>query len=552
VSGGSQPKGVQHIILLSIDDLRFDAISCEHDDRYLRRYGLASMRHTQVLDRIAAEGVRVRQAISAAPYTTASHATMLTGCYPPRHGVRAFLASPLPTSVKTIAERLRELGYRTVGAIDFRELFDLIELSRGFDHVIQANDAALFEFLGTTRQERVFLFGHFVDVHPPYSESLSPPCEGYNDEAYREKARLAELLGLPNSLPPNATRADLIALSNRIRLHCEDRAIADTVQFPRYLKGVNKFDDGRLRFFLEGLRARGWLENTLLIITSDHGQAPLPSWKRANRHIPQKFDHGESVAEELIRVPLIFWARGLLPAGRMIDTQVSLADLAPTIMEYAGATRQPDASDGASLRGLLEGTLGPSSSGAYSEAWYHDRAELSAFLKRSTAAGRIVEQGYETFLFQASLRMPPHKYVETGGALNEDEKMLDEAAFARWAIRKVLGHIEDPVEVDRAVAALHDGVSRERLVAEFKDSHFHREALYDLESDPFEEVNLLGLEVAWRLFHGETRFTPIADSLRSRLREVQVRTEAADPQRFRDDEAMDRVSERLRLLGYID
>ncbi len=544
--------GVRRIILLSIDDLRFDALSCEQDTRYLRRYGLEGTRSTPTLDGIAAGGVRIRQAIAAAPYTPASHASLLTGCYPPRHGVRAFLRNGLSPSVTTIAERLRAAGFRTIGAVDFHELFDLVGLSRGFEQVIRADDRALWEALESRSDDRLFLFVHFVDVHPPYGESLCPPHDSYNDDAYDDEERIAQVLGLAHFLPPDRARSDLVALSNHVRRYCEDRAIADTIQFPRYLRGVNKFDAGRLRGFLGRLRSLGMLDGVLLIITSDHGQAPLPSWRRANRRIPQKFDHGEALIEELIRVPLIFSAPGRLPAGRVLDVQVSLVDLAPTILAWAGVPCSPEAVDGVSLVEVLEGGRQSSPAEAYSEVWYHDRVELSAFLKRSVAARRILEDGYETFLFQASLRTPRYKYVQTGCDLDADEMALGDECFARRAIRKVLGHVEEPEEVRRAVAALEEGRPRAALIAEFRDRHLHRRSLFDLLRDPYEEVNLLGLDLTQRALNGHGEFAATADQLEKALRKAQDHAPVYADQAAGTEADLEKVSERLRLLGYID
>lgn len=452
----------------------------------------------------------------------------------------------------TIAERLKPAGYRTIGAIDFHELFDLLGLSRGFDQIIRADDRALWEALASHHEEPLFLFAHFVDVHPPYGASLCPPHDGYNDDAYDEEADAARVLGLSHVLPEGRTRSDLIALSNHVRRYCEERAIADTMQFPRYLAGVNKFDGGRLQYFLGRLRSLGMLDGALLIVTSDHGQAPLPSWKRANRQIPQKFDHGEALIEELIRVPLLFNAPGRLPAGLALDVQVSLVDLVPTILEHAGLPCPPDEVDGVPLAGLLEGRQKAGPAEAYSEVWYHDRSELSTFLKRSVAAKKILEEGYETFLFQASLRTPQYKYVETGSDLTADEMVLDDEQFVRRAIRKLLGHVEDPGELARLTATLRGGITRASLIADFRDRAFHRRSLFDLLRDPYEEVNLLGVDLADRARNGQGQYTRTADTMERKMREIQDRAGVHAFQTIDAEADLEKVSERLRLLGYID
>jgi hypothetical protein len=393
---------------------------------------------------------------------------------------------------------------------------------------------------------------HFVDVHPPYGESLCPPHDDYNDDAYDAEERAARALGLSRFVPEGRTRSELIALSNHVRRYCEDHALADIVQFPRYLAGVNKFDGGRLRCFLEQLRALGMLDGALLIATADHGQAPLPSWKRANRQIPQKFDHGEALIEELIRVPLLFSAPRRLPAGRALDVQASLADLVPTILEYSGIPYPAGEIDGVSLVRLLEGKQNHGREEAYSEVWYHDRTELSAFLKRSIAAKGILEDGYDTFLFQASLRTSQYKYVETGSDLTAGDLVVDDEQFARIAIRKLLGRVEDSGEVARVTATLRAGLPRASLIADFRDRHFHRRQLFDLPRDPYEEVNLLGVDLANRARDGQEEYTPIAEAMERTLREVQGRAVVPAFQTTATAADLEKVGERLRLLGYID
>lgn len=525
---------VRRIILISIDSLRFDAIGCESDTRYLDRYELAASRCTPTLDALAAEGVRIRQAISAASWTPVSHATMFTGCYPPRHGVRTLIGEGLSSSVRTVAERLRGLGYRTIASIDLLELFRLARLTRGFDHVMKADDRALFTLLEARRDEPFFLFVHFEDVHWPYGESPCPPWDGYGDDAYDEEIRCARELGLGGRERAALTRSQLFELAVQVVRHCQERAIADTVMFPRYLRGVNKFDGGRFRVFVERLRTLGVLDGALLIVTADHGEAALPAHKRADRGIPQKFCHGEAVTEELIRVPLIVRAPGRLPAGRVLDVQVSLADLAPTILEYAGA-RPPQGIDGVGLRSLLEGAVETARPDAYSETWYHNHEQLEVALQRSKEAGRVVARDDDAFLFQASLRTPRYKYVETGDDLTDAERALPDAEFARVAIRKLLGRVETSIEWNATVTVLRQGTSRDAVIAALRARHFHRRALYDLSADPWEDVNLLGADVASRVLGGQARYALVAEPLGRRLRAIQGRPEQDDVQEVVQD-----------------
>ena len=151
---------------------------------------------------------------------------MLTGRFPPSHGMRAFLAGALPASVPTLAEAFARAGFHTVSAIDFGPMFALLGLDRGFEHRFAADDAALFEHLAESSDEPLFLFMHIGDVHPPVGESFDEPREGYNEESYVELERLASELGLraePLPHDPEARRRAAVALSNRVRMWADQR-----------------------------------------------------------------------------------------------------------------------------------------------------------------------------------------------------------------------------------------------------------------------------------------------------------------------------------------
>ncbi len=86
---------MKNIILIVIDDLRFDALSCNEEKTYLKSYNLEKYPCTPYINRFAREGIRFTQCISVGSYTPSTHASIFTGLYPPKHGIRAFLKHPL-------------------------------------------------------------------------------------------------------------------------------------------------------------------------------------------------------------------------------------------------------------------------------------------------------------------------------------------------------------------------------------------------------------------------------------------------------------------------
>jgi arylsulfatase A-like enzyme len=543
----------RRVILISIDDLRFDALSCVEETRYLDRFGLAAFRDTPQLDALAARGVRFTQAVSTCSYTPPSHATMLTGRFPPAHGVRAFLVNPLPQSVPTLAEEMARGGYETVAAIDFGPMFTLLGLDRGFSTRFSADDQALLAHVRERRDEPLFLFMHIGDVHPPVGESFDEPRVGYNEESYAELERLASALGLVFAPLPDAgpeRRSAAVALSNRVRTWADDRGVTPSIELPRYLAGVNKFDTGRLAVLLESFEREGLLDDALLIVLSDHGQGTIPGWSMGDTRTPVKFDHGEVLLEELIRIPLIVAGAGVV-GGRTVDAQVSLADVAPTIADWA----RVDPPEGAQGRSFLPALVGEAmdDSVAYAEVWYHDRLALGRYLKRCLAAGELLSTGYETFLHQRAVRTPSLKYVMRGSELTEEDWSLPDTEFVHACFQKLVARVASFDVIAELAGQLRDGVlTRPRLVEDLQLRDANREALYNLADDPHETANLLLVDRSLAVVGVERDHAAIAEE----LARTAARIEAGGPLLGSDLEHggtdMALIESRLRDLGYVE
>src|SRR5208283_2580115 len=125
---------MKNIILISIDNLRFDCVGYQPDKKELIKYDVLRNLETPTLDLIAERSLCFTHCISTNTYTTAAHASMLTGLYPPGHGIRAFYEKKLSKDVYTLAEILKVFGYETVMMTDVASLFQPLELHRGYHH----------------------------------------------------------------------------------------------------------------------------------------------------------------------------------------------------------------------------------------------------------------------------------------------------------------------------------------------------------------------------------------------------------------------------------
>jgi arylsulfatase A-like enzyme len=317
----------RNLVLISIDTLRPD---------FLGAYGHARAT-SPALDALARSGVLFETAQSTAPWTLPAHGSLLTGLYPSRHGVIGELG--LPYEVATLAEILAAAGFQTAAIVNSHHLSPRYGLDRGFASFRYAvefptpaepsvvGDWAR-EWIGEAPREPFFLFLHFYDVHSDY-RSL-PEVE----------ARFVAPYAGPVD---GSTRQLMLYREGRFPLDAADRR--HLVQL--YEAGVRQMDDGIARL-LADLERAGLREQSLLVVTSDHGEEFLEHGDVL---------HGRTQYEEMLRVPLLFNGPGL-PAGRRVVEPVSLVDVVPTVLAQLGVPA-PSELDGRDLAPLWRGEAPP-------------------------------------------------------------------------------------------------------------------------------------------------------------------------------------------------
>jgi arylsulfatase A-like enzyme/Tfp pilus assembly protein PilF len=312
-------RGDLNVVLITIDTLRTDRLSC---------YG-SDLVNTPHIDGFANEGVLFTNAATTVPFTLPAHSSILTGLYPPGHGVRENVGYTLDDRVPTLAEILAQSGWSTAGFVSAFVLDSRWGIGRGFDHFFDDFDLSGFDTPNLSSVQRrgdetvaeairwldrrpegrpFFLWLHLYDPHDPYD----PP------EPYRT------------------------AFANRPY----DGEVAYTDSLV-----------GELRTALED---RGLLASSVVILTSDHGEG--------------LGDHGESshgffLYDTTVHVGLIVRLPGASPAGRIVDAAVSHVDLVPTILDAVGLDL-PEPVHGVSLMPLIEGGAAGTSRGVYSESLY--------------------------------------------------------------------------------------------------------------------------------------------------------------------------------------
>ncbi len=272
--------GDANVLLITVDTLRADHVGA---------YGYRQIR-TPAIDALADTGVLFENAITPAVMTLPSHASILTGLYPPAHGIRDNGDFRLNQSILTLAESLRARGLFTgavVGSFVLDSMFGLDQGFQSYDDTLpepQGNASFLAErparavteaalrFLESAQGARFFLWVHYFDPHHPYL-APSPFREQYPRQGY-------------------------------------DAEIA--------------YVDSEVGRLLAWLATAGARDKTLVVLVADHGEG-------LNDH--GEHSHGVFIYDETIRVPMILSFPPHLPAGRRVGATASTVDLMPTILD---------------------------------------------------------------------------------------------------------------------------------------------------------------------------------------------------------------------------
>ncbi len=326
------PDRRQNVLLIVVDTLRADRLS---------PYGCATGR-TPCLSRLAREGILFSRAIAPSSWTIPSMAALFTGYYPHRLGVQWDLLggkSRIPAGVSTITEDFAAAGYVTAGFVANYVLAPEQGYGRGFDsyylapykdHSVTAETLGrrALDWLRDRGDQRVFCYMHYMDPHSPYD---APGPDGLT--------RWGRRPFVPDQMP--GWRDGNVWGLTVGREQVEDEE--DVREIGRFYEDEVAYLDRQLGRLLVRLEREGLLEDTVVLVTADHGE---------ELHDHGFWSHGFTLYEEVVNVPLLLRVPGLRHrAGSVVHTPVSLVDIRPTLLALAGLPAGPAVRDGENLLG---------------------------------------------------------------------------------------------------------------------------------------------------------------------------------------------------------
>jgi arylsulfatase A-like enzyme len=384
--GGRVPPDDSNVIIILVDTLRRDRLGAHG---YLKDV-------SPYMDLLADEGICFRRAIAPCSWTKPSVASLLTGLYPGRHGVlgdHVVLKNLAFLDLKftTMAESMKMAGYRTGAFVTNANIISRYHFDQGFDNFTQpAGDA--MELFGKAKKwikdhkekGKFFLYLHLIDPHEPY---LPPP--EYQDrfvhgepgenapftahgrpkeivEWLRQYTRrkpgtkaeefefeyeplLDELKERLSDILPDVTREKIRSYISLDFKSLNDPELLKRVEYLTSLyDGEVAYTDDAIRDFVGELKQSGVLDESILVLTSDHGEAFLEH---------NRWGHRQFVHAEEIDIPLIFRIPGPggIPLKGDINDYVSLVDLYPTLLDMLDLPR-PSKLDGVSLWPIMQGS----------------------------------------------------------------------------------------------------------------------------------------------------------------------------------------------------
>lgn len=335
----------KNVVVLLVDTLRADK---------LKSYGNKRVKTSQT-DAFVAEATLFEHCQANSNWTKPSCASVLTGLHPDSHKARGH-SSRLNKSVKMVSEMFREKGFQTGAFVANGYLATEFGFNRGWSKYVnyiretKNSDAEnvfndTLKFIEESGDKPFFAYVQTIDPHVPYD----PPAEDL---------KLYDARPYEGPVSPRST-GNLLEEYKRKQVELNSR---DKRHLEALYDGEITYHDRQLGKFVRALKKKGILDDTVFVMCADHGEEFFEH---------DSVGHGHTLFQELLHVPLMIRAPGLVPSNKKIATKASLSDIVPTVLEATGNTKQPGI-EGKSLiaeaNGKASNPFDASFSSFYSEA----------------------------------------------------------------------------------------------------------------------------------------------------------------------------------------
>ncbi|MFQ5806439.1 MAG: sulfatase [Phycisphaerae bacterium] len=322
-----------NIVLISVDTLRPDHLGCYGYDRNT----------SPRIDRLATEGVLFENAISSTSWTLPAHAALFTGLADTVHGCLD-MDRRLDDSRRTLAERLNEVGYATVGFFSGPALHPVFGMAQGFDKYVdctsysdltikvvtagQSLDGGVVEsrsnaditnpnvyqevqaWLKQSQRRPFFMFIHLWDVHfdfippPPYDRRFDPEYTG-------------------------SVTGENFLIDPSVNVQMPKRDLEHIVAL---YDGEIAWTDEHIGKILDDLDALKLRDSTIVMLLSDHGEEFFEHGRKGHR---------QTLYDEVIRIPMIVRFPGRIATDQRVREQARMIDVVPTLLELVGLSPPP-------------------------------------------------------------------------------------------------------------------------------------------------------------------------------------------------------------------
>ncbi len=305
----AKAKKAKNLIMVVMDTTRADQF-----ETFTKDNGI----HTPKFDAFSKEGTAFTRAYNNGNWTKPSVLTILSGLYPATHTATK-PESRVPEGIELISEHLQSQGVKTQGFTSNPVVSEKFGFERGWDgfevfYEAEASGQSMYKRASKWTEENgdkpFFLYIQTIDPHTTYAVPKQ-----YWSRYYKKN--------YTGQIGESFKRDEQKKINDKEMTLTDD----DVSWIQALYHGEISYQDEHVGFFLDQLKAQGRLEDTIVVLTNDHGE---------EIHDHGSFGHGWTLFEEMIRAPLVIHYPPLFPKASVVDAITEHVDLAPTLLEALG------------------------------------------------------------------------------------------------------------------------------------------------------------------------------------------------------------------------